>query len=198
MGWRPAHLSVGWARTRSPSPLTGGVRAVQRVLEVDDGAVAVLQDALLLRVVLHQLRQRRELLPSIQVVEIPRVLDPNVGHLIPHPAGHRAEVRPVDARAEVGTAWGMGGGPGQGAHTGAGWTHTGPGRAGAWATRVRGQVLAPARASGHPPDGEGEVALVLATGPSQEAPVDPSALEQGLGIQATEVSVKPPGRPGGQ
>lgn len=148
--------------------------------------------------ILHQLRQRRELLPSIQVVEIPRVLDPNVGHLIPHPAGHRAEVTPVDTRAEVGTAWGMGGGPGQGAHTGAGWTHTGPGRAGAWATRVRGQVLAPARASGHPPDGEGEVALVLATGPSQEAPVDPSALEQGLGIQPTEVSVKPPGRPGGQ
>ena len=166
---------------------------------MDDGTIAVLQDALLLRVELHQLRQRRELLPSIQVVEIPRVLDPNVGHLIPHPAGHRAAVRPVDARAEGGRGGGWAGVLGRERTRGrAGWTHTGPGRAGAWATRVRGRVLAPARASGHPPDGEGEVALVLATGPSQEAPVDPSALEQGLGIQPTEVSVKPPGRPGGQ
>lgn len=53
------------------SPLAGGIGAVQRVLEVDDGAVAVLQDALLLSVVLHQLCQRRKLLPSIQVIEIP-------------------------------------------------------------------------------------------------------------------------------
>lgn len=54
-----------------PSPLTGRVRAVKRVLEVDDGAITVLQDTVLLRVVLHQLRQCRKLLPSIQVVEIP-------------------------------------------------------------------------------------------------------------------------------
>lgn len=79
---------------RSASPLTGGVRTVERVLEVDDGAIAVLQDALLLCVVLHQLRERCELLPSIQVIEVPRVLDPNVGHLIPHPAGQQV-VRPL-------------------------------------------------------------------------------------------------------
>lgn len=54
-----------------PSPLAGGVRAVQWVLEVDDGAVSVLQDALLLSVILHQLCQRRKLLPSIQVIEVP-------------------------------------------------------------------------------------------------------------------------------
>lgn len=46
------------------------------------------------------------------------------------------------------------------------------------------------------PDGEGEVTLVLAAGPCQEASVDPSALEQGLRIQPTEVSVKPPHHPG--
>ena len=51
----------------------------------------------------------------------------------------------------------------------------------------------PAGAAGHLPDGEGEVTLVLAAGPCQEASVDPSALEQGLRIQPTEVSVKPPG-----
>lgn len=34
-------------------PLTGGVRAVERVLEVDDGAIAVLKHPVLLRVVLH-------------------------------------------------------------------------------------------------------------------------------------------------
>lgn len=50
---------------------------------------------------------------------------------------------------------------------------------------------------GHLPDGEGEVALVLATGPSQEAPMDPAALEQRLCIQPTEVSVKPPAGPEG-
>lgn len=42
------------------------------------------------------------------------------------------------------------------------------------------------------PDGEGEVPLVLATRPSQEAPMDPTALQQGLGVQPAEVSVKPP------
>lgn len=57
----------------------------------------------------------------------------------------------------------------------------------------------PAGAAGHLPDGEGEVTLVLAAGPCQEASVDSSALEQGLRIQPTEVSVKPPGgREGGE
>lgn len=53
---------------------------------MDDGAITVLQDTLLLCVVLHQLRESGELLPAIQVVEIPRVLDPNVCHLVPHSA----------------------------------------------------------------------------------------------------------------
>lgn len=99
-----------WGRGQAgcPSPFTGGVGAVEWVFEVDDGTVAVLQDALLMSVVLHQLGQRGELLPSIQVVEVPRVLDPNMGHLIPHPAGRQA-VRPVGAgteEGEVGTGWG--------------------------------------------------------------------------------------------
>lgn len=37
------------------TPLCGGVGAVQGVSELDDGAVLVLQDAVLGRVVLHQL-----------------------------------------------------------------------------------------------------------------------------------------------
>lgn len=48
---------------------------------------------------------------------------------------------------------------------------------------------------GHPPDGQGEVALVLATGPCQETPMDASALEQGLSVQSTKITVEPPGRP---
>lgn len=45
----------------------------------------------------------------------------------------------------------------------------------------------------HLPDGQREVALVLATGPGQEAPVHAPALEQGLRFQPAEVPVEPPG-----
>lgn len=58
------------------------------------------------------------------------------------------------------------------------------------------ELLALAGVEGHLPDREGEVTLVLATGPSQEAPVDAAALEQGFRVQPAEVSVKPPAGPG--
>lgn len=60
---------------------------------------------------------------------------------------------------------------------------------------TRREPLALAGVGGHLPDGEGEVTLVLATGPGQEASMDTAALEQGLCIQPAEVSVKPPGGP---
>lgn len=91
-----------------------------------------------------------------------------------------------------------------GAHTGWGGQIQGQGHAGSrgWgvgnATREPEQtakILVLSGAEGHLPDRKGEVALVLTTGPSQEAPVDTSALEQGLCVQPTEVSMKPPGRP---
>lgn len=66
-------------------PLCGGVGAVERVLELDDGAVLVLQDAIFCRVVFHQLRQRGKLLSTIQVVVVTGVLDPDVGHRFTHP-----------------------------------------------------------------------------------------------------------------
>lgn len=66
-------------------PLRGGVGAVEGVFELDNGAVLVLQDAILRRVVLHQLRQGGKLLPAIQVVEVSRILDPDVRHLLAHP-----------------------------------------------------------------------------------------------------------------
>ncbi|TNN54557.1 hypothetical protein EYF80_035260 [Liparis tanakae] len=66
-------------------PLGGGVGAVERVLEIDGGAVPVLQDAVLRRVVLHQLGQGGKLLPAIQVVVVSCVLDPDVGHQLAHP-----------------------------------------------------------------------------------------------------------------
>lgn len=179
---------------------------------MDDGAISILQDALLLCVVLYELCQRRKLLASVQVIEIARVLDPNMGHLIPHPAGHQV-VRPVGARVEVGDTGGMGWyGAEEGAHT-----HTQRGRGhrqgrdwgdtlvlgtGEWAlprgNQERGaERLALAGVEGHLPDGEGEVTLVLATGPSQEAPMDAAALEQSLRVQPAEVSVKPPAGPPG-
>lgn len=63
-------------------PLRGGILAVEGVLELDDVAVLLPQQPLLLCVVLHQLGERGKLLPSIQVVVIPRVLDLDVRHLI--------------------------------------------------------------------------------------------------------------------
>ena len=56
-------------------PLSGGVCAVEGVLELD-GVVAVplLQLAVVLHVELHQLRQGGKLLAPVQVVEVASVL----------------------------------------------------------------------------------------------------------------------------
>lgn len=85
------------------APLRGGVLAVERVLELNDMAVPLAQKILLLGVVLHQLGQRRKLLPPIQVVVVARVLDLNVGHLIVTPKrkntheNHTCKQRKVDS-----------------------------------------------------------------------------------------------------
>ena len=69
------HLVFNIGRTSSSLPLSGWVGAVEWVLELDGVvAVALLQLTVVLHVELHQLRQRRELLPAVQVVEVPRVL----------------------------------------------------------------------------------------------------------------------------
>lgn len=78
--------AAGRQRCPLDSPLCGGIRAVERVSELDDGAVPVLQDPVVRRVVIHQLRQRGELLPAVQVVVVARVLDSDVGHHFAHPA----------------------------------------------------------------------------------------------------------------
>lgn len=67
------------------APLCGGVRAVHGILELNDCPVLVLQDAVLRRVVVHQLGQGGELLPAVQVVEVAGVLDADVSHLLTHP-----------------------------------------------------------------------------------------------------------------
>lgn len=69
------------------APFRGRVLAVERVLELDDVAVPLSQQVLLLGVVLHQLGQRGKLLAAIQVIVIARVLDLDVGHLITPPEG---------------------------------------------------------------------------------------------------------------
>ncbi len=65
----------------SNQPLRGWIRAVKRVLELNDVPVLLLELALVLHVVLHQLRQRGELLPAIEIVKVARVLDLDVGDL---------------------------------------------------------------------------------------------------------------------
>lgn len=47
------------------TPLCGGVGAVEGIFELDNGAVLVLQDAVLRRVVIHQLWQCGKLLTAI-------------------------------------------------------------------------------------------------------------------------------------
>lgn len=78
------NLTVG-VEVRAHRPLCGGVGAVEGVFELDDGAVPVLQDAVLRCVVVHQLGQGGKLLPAIQVVVVSCVLDPDVGHQLAHP-----------------------------------------------------------------------------------------------------------------
>lgn len=51
-------------------PLRGGVLAVEWVLELDDMAVPLAQQILLLCVILHQLGQCGKLLASVQVVVV--------------------------------------------------------------------------------------------------------------------------------
>lgn len=75
-------VGVAWCRR---APLRSGVLAVEWVLELDDMAVPLTQQILLLGVILHQLGQRGELLASVQVVVIARVLDLDVRHLIVAP-----------------------------------------------------------------------------------------------------------------
>lgn len=70
-----------------PAPFRGGVLAVEGVLELDDVAVPLPQQVLLLGVVLHQLGQRGKLLAAVQVIVVARVLDLDVGHLIVPPGG---------------------------------------------------------------------------------------------------------------
>lgn len=69
------------------APFRGRVLAVEGVLELDDVAVPLSQQVLLLGVVLHQLGQRGKLLAAIQVIVVARVLDLDVGHLIVPPGG---------------------------------------------------------------------------------------------------------------
>lgn len=69
------------------APLRGRVLAVEGVLELDDVAVPLSQQVLLLGVVLHQLGQRGKLLAAVQVIVVARVLDLDVGHLIVPPGG---------------------------------------------------------------------------------------------------------------
>ena len=57
----------------------------QKVLDLDDLAVAVLQRAAVVGVVVHQLRQCGELLAAVQVVVVARVLDADVGHVVLDP-----------------------------------------------------------------------------------------------------------------
>lgn len=73
------------SKLRMHAPLCGGVRAVQGILELDDCPVPVLQDAILRRVVVHQLGQGGKLLTAIQVVEVAGVLDADVSNLVTHP-----------------------------------------------------------------------------------------------------------------
>lgn len=70
-------------------PLRGRVLAVQGVLQLDDVAVLLPQQPLLLSVVLHQLCKRGKLLTPVQVVVIPCILDLNVRHLIVPPGVER-------------------------------------------------------------------------------------------------------------
>lgn len=71
---------------RSRSPFRRGVLAAQRVPELHRGPTTLSeQPPTLACVVLHQLGQRRELLPSIQIVVVTCVLDLDVGHLIVAP-----------------------------------------------------------------------------------------------------------------
>ena len=75
------------ARCRhSHSPFRRGVLAAQRVPELHRGPTTLSeQPPTLACVVLHQLGQCRELLPSIQIVVVTCVLDLDVGHLIVAP-----------------------------------------------------------------------------------------------------------------
>lgn len=61
------------------SPLRRRVGAVERILELYDVAVLLLELPVVLHVVLHQLGQRGKLLAAIQVVVVARVLDLDVG-----------------------------------------------------------------------------------------------------------------------
>lgn len=90
---------LGYCTDSGRSPLGRGVLAAQRVPKLDRGPAALPEKRPpLAGVVLHQLRQRRKLLPTIQIVIVSCVLDLDVGHLIlaPERAGAPAAVgRPL-------------------------------------------------------------------------------------------------------
>lgn len=71
---------------RQSSPLRGGVSTVEGVFELDDVSVLLLELAVVLHVVLNQLSQGGKLLPPVQVIVIPCVLDLNVGNRSVPPA----------------------------------------------------------------------------------------------------------------
>ena len=81
-------------------PLRCGVLAVEGVLELNDVAVPLAQQVVLLGVVLHQLGQRGKLLPAIQIVVVPRVLDLNVGDLIITPTNRADREREREKERE--------------------------------------------------------------------------------------------------
>lgn len=74
------------------APLRRGVLAVEWVLELYDMSVPFAQQILLFGVILHQLGQRCELLPPVQVIVVARVLNLDVRHLIVAPGGRRKRV----------------------------------------------------------------------------------------------------------
>lgn len=64
---------------RYHSPLWGGVRTVEWILELNNISVFLFQLPMMLHVILHQLCQSGKLLPAVKVVVVSCVLDLNVG-----------------------------------------------------------------------------------------------------------------------
>lgn len=84
----PCPLGHSHAHLCRPSclPFRRGVLAAQRVPELHGGPATLSeQPPALACVVLHQLGQRRELLPSVQIIVVACVLDLDVGHLVVAP-----------------------------------------------------------------------------------------------------------------
>lgn len=61
------------------SPLGGGVRTVEGILELNNVSVFLFELPMMLHVILHQLCQSGKLLPTIKVIVVSCVLDFNMG-----------------------------------------------------------------------------------------------------------------------